>query len=54
MTVTLPVDATPSTSALLLCPWAVGDLDSLVQGYRGRALRRWTSLPVENGEDAWS
>lgn len=45
-TITLRVDT------LVLRPWHQGDIASLIEVYRDRTLRRWTSLPVENTEDA--
>jgi len=52
MTITMRVDATSSAAALFLCPWNTDDVETLVEVYRDPTLRRWTSLPVENTEDA--
>lgn len=52
MTITLRVDATPSTNALTLRPWHTDDADSLIELYRDPTLQRWTSLPVDNADDA--
>ena len=46
MTITLRADT------LTLRPWAPDDLESLVDIYRDQGIRRSTSLPVENADDA--
>lgn len=52
MTITLRVDATPSTCALTLRPWQIDDTAALIEAYRDPGLRRWTSLQFGNDEDA--
>ncbi|WP_217370999.1 GNAT family N-acetyltransferase [Nonomuraea antri] len=55
MHVTLRVDATPATPAapaLLLRPWRADDAAALVEAYRDPLLRHWTTLHIENAEDA--
>ncbi|MDX2592012.1 GNAT family N-acetyltransferase [Streptomyces sp. WI03-4A] len=51
-TVILHADATPSAPALVLRPWCTEDAAALVEVSRDPALRRWTSLAVENEADA--
>ncbi|MGW0755073.1 GNAT family N-acetyltransferase [Streptomyces sp. NPDC002814] len=51
-TVVLTAEATPSLPALILRPWCVDDVPALVEAGRDPALRRWTSLAVENEADA--
>lgn len=44
--------AAPATGpALVLRPWCVEDVAALVEVYRDRTLRRWTSSPIESDAD---
>jgi RimJ/RimL family protein N-acetyltransferase len=52
MTVTLRADATTVAPALVLGPWADGDVQPLIEVCRDRAMRRWTSLSVTTAEEA--
>ncbi|WP_333774046.1 GNAT family N-acetyltransferase [Streptomyces sp. IBSBF 3136] len=51
-TVILHADATPCAPALVLRPWCARDAAALVAVARDPALRRWTSLAVEDEADA--
>ncbi|MFD0372246.1 GNAT family N-acetyltransferase [Streptomyces sp. NPDC059071] len=51
-TLLLRAAPTPSAPALVLRPWGTEDVAALVDVCRDPALRRWTSLAVENEADA--
>ncbi|MFD7430576.1 GNAT family N-acetyltransferase [Streptomyces sp. NPDC059818] len=51
MDITLRVDGTPSAPALLLRPWADGDIEPLIEAFRDPALRRGASGPLETPEE---
>ncbi|MFC8076602.1 GNAT family N-acetyltransferase [Streptomyces sp. NPDC057307] len=42
----------PGDPALILRPWADGDIRPLIEIYRDPLLRKWTRLPVTEVEDA--
>ncbi|WP_143667966.1 GNAT family N-acetyltransferase, partial [Streptomyces carpinensis] len=48
----LHVEATASAPALLLRPWAPADAAELASLYQDDALRRWTSVPVDDEPSA--
>lgn len=52
MITTVVVPATPTEPLLVLRQWATNDTDALVDAYQDPAMRRWTSVPIANRDDA--
>lgn len=50
--ITLTVEATSTASALTLRPWQDSDIPTIVSAHRDEAIRRWSTHPIDDEDEA--